>query len=466
MKRRILTVFIAFCLMLTAMVCLASCRDLTLPPDNAGEGDSTTLPDTTTAPVCVESKPDFNGYERPVVPMQFGCDHEYDMFKMYPVSISDEMLAAAVNGDNIKNQENGLAQTPIFVIDSYDELAACDALFKIDYLDYSPAMLQTRYADHDFDNNSLVIAYFFASSGSNKYAMSSVDISDGRLVINFLQVLNGKTDDAASWITAISVPREELADVTDYRLDIQYGEIFAEDSSDGSEQAYLMMLDKGRYMLDFGTADNKRSFGIYEFERGNVNRLTLTDDESKGSYVFDISDYNTFRYVANESTAENFGIGDAFSQILKTPDRVTQYKQLKGADISVTDVADSGSAGEICDRLEALLQNAFPSTKKFAAVTVTSADGADRLKERYGYDMTAYDDSFFEKNYVLIAFFLHPTDDGVELRLLGYDNYAPRVGVRVTGSDSEMFSPEYDMSVGMFEVPTEFMTGRVVFAVS
>ena len=463
MKRRILTVFIVFWLMLTAMACLASCRDSTLPPDNVGEGESTTLPNTTTAPVYVESKPDFNGYERPFVPIQFGCDHEYDMFAMYPVDVSDEILEVAVNGDSIKNQENGLAQTPIFVIDSYDELAACDALFKIDYLDYSPAMLQTRYADHDFDNNSLVIAYFFASSGSHKYAMSSVDISDGRFAIKLLKVLNGMTTDAASWITAISVPREELAGVTDYRLDIQYGEIFAEDSSDGSEQAYFMLLDKSRYMLDFGTADNKRSFGIYELEGGDVNRLTLTDDESGDAYVFHIFNYEIFKYVAKESTAEAFGLDDGttFSQILKTPDWATQYKQLKRADIGVTDIADRGSAGEICDRI----LHIFQSAKTFdpVAVAITSANGADRLKTSLGgIDVTSYGSDFFEKNYILVVIYTYPADDDVEMRLLGYDSYAPRVGITVTRSKGEIHSYLVVHKVELFEVPLEALTGRVV----
>ena len=461
MKRTITTILAIIFLTLTAASALVSCQNVT--PDG-GEGSTTPADDPDAG------KPEWSGYSRPNVPERFECEFEFDLSGIYPVSVSDEMAELAVNYENISDEENSAFRGPIFLVNSYEELVALDKIFTPTFPGYGLTNFQLKYGSHDFEKNALVIAYFYASSGSNRYAMSHVDISDGALVINILQVLSGITCDSAGWTAVISVPREKLAGVTDYGINISYGDVYEESDADDTTPAYFMLLDENLYMLDFGTEDGRRSWGKYSIEWEDVDRLTLTDDESGESYVFDISDPagNVFRYVAEESTAEHNGLcdGDGFEDVLAPPEWATDHKPLKIATLGVTDLMAGGSAGEICDQMESIFYRLTSSAKGYCAVAVTAPDGADRLKERYGYDVTAYGDEFFEKNYILVVIYKYPVQDKVEMQLLGYDSYAPKVGITVTHYEGDIHSYLIVNKVELFEVPSEAFTGRVVFAIS
>ena len=73
------------------------------------------------------------------------------------------------------------------------------------------------YTDEFFKNNILLLAVFSSSSGGDRYALSSIAVTDGVLNIEIDQTQSGQTCDISEWLFCIAVPREVAENLSGYK---------------------------------------------------------------------------------------------------------------------------------------------------------------------------------------------------------------------------------------------------------
>ena len=73
------------------------------------------------------------------------------------------------------------------------------------------------YTDEFFKNNILLLAVFSSSSGGDRYALSSIEVTDGVLNIEIDQTQSGQTCDISEWLFCVAVPREVAENLSGYK---------------------------------------------------------------------------------------------------------------------------------------------------------------------------------------------------------------------------------------------------------
>lgn len=126
--------------------------------------------------------------------------------------------------------ENGPFLVPIFKLDTLEELEQ----FKQDFYElmdvsdvaqYTPLGEMTEgYDEAFFEENTLMLAYFAASSGSYDFDVESVHM-DGNTFCIYVKCTNPEgaiTCDVAGWLVSVAVPDSVVADCTEFDADVRY----------------------------------------------------------------------------------------------------------------------------------------------------------------------------------------------------------------------------------------------------
>ncbi len=264
-------------------------------------------------------------YNIPVMPEKFGIGYKSDFIRVSSLD-EDALSTLAVN------KASGY---PVCIIKSYDELVAYSELFWQPYDNGSATKLLEQYGNHDFAQSALVVTFITTGSGSIRFSHSHIDATEDGLVINIISHGTGLdgvyTADVAHWLSIIEMPHDRLVNVDhiDVRSVFCDGIYIEQDETD-TTPAYLLILGNNRYMLDFGTDDGRRSYGMFRIENGetwdSICKLILRDVGSGETYVFSL--YRDGRPLAlseEESTTPLYGLkgGDQFVQSYREMPRWT-----------------------------------------------------------------------------------------------------------------------------------------------
>ena len=141
---------------------------------------------------------------------------------------SDIIYTKALNNDKISI--NSIRHLPIYKFDTLAELEQfktdIDGILSIDQsYNEIPSFndATVNYDEEFFAENSLMLVYIEASSGSYRYGVDSVYNADGNFCIHITQTNNPSpfTDDMAGWFITVAVSDSMIADCTEFDADLQ-----------------------------------------------------------------------------------------------------------------------------------------------------------------------------------------------------------------------------------------------------
>lgn len=141
----------------------------------------------------------------------------------------NEIYTKALNID--KMAISSVRHLPIYKFDTLAELEQFkndvkDVLSIDSGYDEIPSFNEStaKYDEAFFTENTLMLVYVEASSGSYRYGVDSVYHSDGNFCIHVIQTNNPEihTDDMAGWFITVAVPDSMVADCTVFDADSQY----------------------------------------------------------------------------------------------------------------------------------------------------------------------------------------------------------------------------------------------------
>ena len=143
----------------------------------------------------------------------------------------DEIYSNALNIDKIDTNEfDNINHLPIYKFDTLAELEQFkndvkDVLNIDSGYDEVPSFNEStaKYDEAFFTENTLMLVYVEASSGSYRYGVDSVYHSDGNFCIHVIQTNNPEvhTDDMAGWFITVAVPDNMVADCTVFDAEFQ-----------------------------------------------------------------------------------------------------------------------------------------------------------------------------------------------------------------------------------------------------
>ena len=140
----------------------------------------------------------------------------------------NEIYSKALNID--KMAISSVRHLPIYKFDTLAELEQFkndvkDVLSIDQSYDEAPSFndATSKYGDDFFADNTLMLVYVEASSGSFRYGVNSVYHADGNFCIHIEQTNNPEigTDDMAGWFITVAVPDSMVADCTTFDADFQ-----------------------------------------------------------------------------------------------------------------------------------------------------------------------------------------------------------------------------------------------------
>lgn len=141
----------------------------------------------------------------------------------------NEIYSKALNID--KMAISSVRHLPIYKFDTLAELEQFkndvkDVLSIDAGYDEMPSFNEstTKYDENFFAENTLMLVYVEATSGSYRYGVNSVYHADGNFCIHIEQTNNPEThtDDMSGWFITVAVPDSMVADCTTFDADFQY----------------------------------------------------------------------------------------------------------------------------------------------------------------------------------------------------------------------------------------------------
>ncbi len=156
--------------------------------------------------------------------------HEYDILEE---EIIDNELLGEVESylyplNLEKMSEKEIEHLPVYKMDTLEELEQfIQTLQKMDnYLGFEVSLdeITEGYDEEFFEENTLILAYLYASSGSYYYSVESVRMQDNTLSVHVkcTNPLEGETCDVANYFVTVSVPDSVIADCTEFDVDVKY----------------------------------------------------------------------------------------------------------------------------------------------------------------------------------------------------------------------------------------------------
>lgn len=153
-------------------------------------------------------------------------DRTYDWFIIsVPWREVDEVMDGCLNHDKIILSDQ--KHTPIFKIEGvgecYSFINSYAHMYEVEYalLSRDPLSVtvgQNTYDEEFFDNNVLLVAYIFSSSGSLSYGLSNVEFIDKTICIDAEQTNYPEvgTCDMKGWLLIVEVPKSDLVEIEHY----------------------------------------------------------------------------------------------------------------------------------------------------------------------------------------------------------------------------------------------------------
>ena len=141
----------------------------------------------------------------------------------------NEIYSKALNID--KMAISSVRHLPIYKFDTLAELEQFkndvkDVLSIDAGYDEMPSFNEStaKYDEAFFTENTLMLIYVEATSGSYRYGVNSVYHADGNFCIHIEQTNNPEThtDDMSGWFITVAVPDSMVADCTTFDADFQY----------------------------------------------------------------------------------------------------------------------------------------------------------------------------------------------------------------------------------------------------
>ena len=141
----------------------------------------------------------------------------------------NEIYSKALNID--KMAISSVRHLPIYKFDTLAELEQFkndvkDVLSIDAGYDEMPSFNEStaKYDEAFFTENTLMLVYVEATSGSYRYGVNSVYHADGNFCIHIEQTNNPEThtDDMSGWFITVAVPDSMVADCTTFDADFQY----------------------------------------------------------------------------------------------------------------------------------------------------------------------------------------------------------------------------------------------------
>ena len=141
----------------------------------------------------------------------------------------NEIYTKALNID--KMAISSVRHLPIYKFDTLAELEQFkndvkDVLSIDAGYDEMPSFNEStaKYDEAFFTENTLMLVYVEATSGSYRYGVNSVYHADGNFCIHIEQTNNPEThtDDMSGWFITVAVPDSMVADCTTFDADFQY----------------------------------------------------------------------------------------------------------------------------------------------------------------------------------------------------------------------------------------------------
>lgn len=127
-----------------------------------------------------------------------------------------------------KMSENRIEHLPVYKMDTLEELEQFrQTLHKMEQYLHNEVSLDgmtERYDEEFFEENTLILAYLYASSGSYFYTVDSVRMVDNTLSVHVkcTNPSEGVTCDVAYYFVTVSVPDSVIADCIEFDADVKY----------------------------------------------------------------------------------------------------------------------------------------------------------------------------------------------------------------------------------------------------
>ena len=204
------------CFLLIALFCTLA---VGCESDALTEDKNTYTTSTTTA----ASVADKNETEAPVpITLEFEATVSYANWSVDPL-----IKSLALNSELTENKKDRI---PVYRFDTLEDLEG----FKTDFgeilsmsagYDEIPSFEEAtaKYDEAFFEENSILLVYVTASSGSYRYQIVDIEITEGSLIVQAKKTNSPQigTCDMAGWFLTVAIPDEKLADITvfDARLD-------------------------------------------------------------------------------------------------------------------------------------------------------------------------------------------------------------------------------------------------------
>ncbi len=127
-----------------------------------------------------------------------------------------------------KMSEKEIEHLPVYKMDTLEEMEQFkQVLYKVDDIFGAEGSLDEiteGYDEEFFEENTLILAYLYASSGSYYYTVESVRMQDNTLSVHVkcTNPSEGETCDVEDYFVTVSVPDSVIADCTDFDADVRY----------------------------------------------------------------------------------------------------------------------------------------------------------------------------------------------------------------------------------------------------
>lgn len=136
-----------------------------------------------------------------------------------------EIYFGALNKD--KMAISSVQHLPIYKFDTLEELERFKSAYDSSNLDmegYTPSFNNTtaKYDETFFTDNTLILVFVGASSGTYRFGVNSVFCDGASLCIHVEQTNNPEvvTDDTAGWLITVAVPDSMVENCTEFDADL------------------------------------------------------------------------------------------------------------------------------------------------------------------------------------------------------------------------------------------------------
>lgn len=232
------------------------------------------------------------------------------------------IYSACLNYESIFTPDSSVRHFPIYKIDTKGDLELFKNQFE-DILTFDHGYNEvpsfndavSEYDDSFFAENSLILAYVTAGSGSLRFGIRDIYIDGASLCVNVVQTNNPEvgTTDMAGWLVMAEVSDRELENISDYDA-----RMVAETVAMPEDFAFSIVWGT----FGISSYDSKSGTLIKTKDATDVSKYTcnvlLTEDKMKDVYRILFSDIDIFQYP---DSYDPFNAPDAEIRLASEPNQ-------------------------------------------------------------------------------------------------------------------------------------------------